>query len=59
MSPTYTYKCTSCDFQEDLNKSIDARDVEHKCSQCNQLMKRAMSTGIGAIFQGNGWGSKP
>jgi len=48
--PLYRYKCSSCNWQSDLIKrTIDERDNEFKCRECDKECKRMIGAPLGAV----------
>jgi len=58
MSPTYVYRCIKCAAETEKFRSIADANKELMCGDCLEPMQKVFQP-VGAVFKGNGWGSKP
>ncbi len=52
--PTYEYECTHCGHRFEAFQKITDKPL-NKCPQCNNKVKRLISSGAGIIFKGTGF----
>jgi len=53
--PIYEYECPACgNREEQLCRSFDDGDKEKKCSKCNSVMKKLVSSSTFTL-KGGGW----
>jgi putative FmdB family regulatory protein len=51
--PTYTYRCTSCEYQFDQFQKF-SEDPLTECPQCQSLLRKVFQP-VGVVFKGSGW----
>jgi putative FmdB family regulatory protein len=56
--PTYGFKCSVCEFEEDRVLRIDDRNEQQFCSKCDQVTDRQVSSALfkfkGQVTPGGG-----
>ena len=52
--PTYTYRCSACNYKFDLFHSIKENGTRN-CPKCGAEVYRMIGSGAGLIFKGSGF----
>jgi putative FmdB family regulatory protein len=55
--PTYQYKCTQCDSEKTVIRSIHENDPGYICEACKAPMRQVLG-GVSLSFKGGGWAHK-
>ena len=57
--PLYSYKCTKCNFEIEMQREIIHRDTKAYCSECKKgIIKRLVGFPTANQFKGKGWTPK-
>lgn len=51
----YTYQCPKCGKEIEQTRRVENRDDDLRCKVCNFMMKRTVSSNVGAHFKGTGF----
>jgi putative FmdB family regulatory protein len=51
--PTYTYRCTSCEYQFDQFQKF-SDDALTECPRCHGSLRKVFQP-VGVVFKGSGW----
>lgn len=52
--PTYDYECATCEKVFEIFQQMSDEPIK-KCPDCDNLIKRLVSGGLGVIFKGSGF----